>query len=358
MKITSQTDCPSPITPPRECQSRTADTAMRSPGLEQFTRNALSYALKLYRNTLEGSLLIQIPIDERKLYQRSPIAFVTEHRPFECRQHTIRFDGQAETSTILPVGEYTIVISVKGCEPFRTFVTISEHQVTQVDATFADLNSQEFTFEDVLKKNRIWRDPKSLRSLTVEAGETVTLDPKAPHDGMDLEHVPLRTLEDVKQVLGTPDSAFVGDFPRFGRFAPRDPGSDALLAENLTVGQRAALHEYVYGNSRSVAGWAGALDKWIAQEEISFPIWALLDIDVGPHGILVITSSGVICNKLSVHYTAQVRFKGPGPIKLEMNHYLKYGFRTIDVVSAAIPSAKTSVRPTKSALAAAEKISI
>ena len=97
----------------------------------------------------------------------------------------------------------------------------------------------------------------------------------------------------------------------------------------LNLAQRAALNEYVYGNSSSVAGWKPVLDKWVISEEIKWIIWAFLDIDVGPHAVLEVQSSGLLCNTLSVHYTGLVRLVGPGPIKVEMNNYVRYGFYII-----------------------------
>jgi hypothetical protein len=187
------------------------------------------------------------------------------------------------------------------------------------------LDTKAPTFEQVLVKNMIQRDARSLRNLSVAAGQTLVLDSSAKQHNEDREYVALNTLKDLKQVLGCPDSAFIAEHPRFGGFSARSASPDYPVSEGLDFAQRAALQEYVYGNSKSVAGWETNIDKWVSAEKVSVSLFALADIDVGPNATLYVTSSGLVCNTLSVHYTGRVRFKGPGPTKIEMMHYVRYG---------------------------------
>jgi hypothetical protein len=61
------------------------------------------------------------------------------------------------------------------------------------------------------------------------------LDPSSAELSKDLEYVDLRTLKDVKQVLGCPDSVFIGEYPRFRGFSPGhvapEPSSALTLAK-------------------------------------------------------------------------------------------------------------------------------
>jgi hypothetical protein len=306
------------------CNEPTQSRRFTLTGTDEFMATALSYSLKLYRNNLQGTLEIELTSTGATTRPSGAIALITEHRPFESGQHTLRFNDGDAVATRLPAGEYTVTVCAKGFQPFRAFVTIGSGTVSTLKAQLQQQDSKGLTFEQVLAKNLIKRDMRSIRDLTVEAGTTVVLDPASSDLSMDLERVELRTLKDVKTVLGSPDSAFVGEYPRFGRFAPASRRANNRLSSALDLASRAALNEYVYGNSRSVVGWEQPLNQWISAEEINVNLWVLNNIDVGPHSVLVVTSNGLLCNKLSVHYTGQVRLQGPGPIKLEMNHYVRY----------------------------------
>jgi hypothetical protein len=297
--------------------------------VEDYVQNALGYALKLYRNDAQGTLLIELPeAGDGHRHPPAPVALVTEHRPFESRQRTLNFVG-TQAAALLPAGDYTVTVSAAGHTPFRALATVKADAATTVRAHLESAGTAGPSMEEVLKKNRVDRDVRSLRNLTVGAGQTLKLDPSDRDLSMDLNTVELRNLQEVKQVLGTPDSAFVGEMPRFGRFAPSRPHSESAIGESLTTAQRAALNEYIYGNSKSVSGWKGALDKWIISEAVSLSLWAFYDIDVGPHAVLEVNSAGLLCNTLSVHYTGLVRLVGHGPIKVEMNNYVRYGFHVI-----------------------------
>jgi hypothetical protein len=297
--------------------------------MDDYIEKALAYSLKLYRNDAQGILLIELPeAKDGNCHAPAPVALVTEHRPFESRQHTFSFVG-TQAAALLPAGEYSVTVTANGYQPFRAVATVTAGNTTTVNATLQSHKTEGPTLEEILKKNRVERDVRSLRNLTVGAGQTLKLNPDSKDLSMDLNCVGLRTLEDVKQVLGVPDSVFVGETPRFGRFSPSCPHPESAVTGALNPAQRAALNEYVYGNSKSVSGWKSMLDKWVIAEALDWIIWAFLDIDVGPHAVLEVNSSGLLCNTLSVHYTGLVRFVGPGPIKVEMINYVRYGFHII-----------------------------
>jgi hypothetical protein len=303
--------------------------------LEEFVERAHSYSLKLYRDSAEGTLRIQLPQAKENSYLRSPVALITEHRPVESQQHSLSLNAtDGATSIRLPAGDYSVVVCAYGYEPFRAFTTVTAGCVSTIQGKLLKLDAKATTFEQVLVKNMIQRDARSLRNLSVAAGQTLVLDSSAKQHNEDREYVALNTLKDLKQVLGCPDSAFIAEHPRFGGFSARSASPDYPVSEGLDFAQRAALQEYVYGNSKSVAGWETNIDKWVSAEKMSVSLFALADIDVGPNATLYVTSSGLVCNTLSVHYTGRVRFNGPGPTKIEMMHYVRYGLfesRTVNL---------------------------
>jgi hypothetical protein len=297
--------------------------------MNDFVENALEYALKLYRNDAQGTLHIELPEPrDATCHPPAPVALVTEHRPFESRQRTLNFVG-TEAAALLPAGDYTVTVAAKGYNPFRALATVHANATATVRAQLVPTGADGPTMEEILKKNRVDRDVRSLRNLTVGAGQTLRLDPSSRELGMHLNSVEPRNLDEVKEVLGVPDSAFVGATPRFGRFSSPRPHPGTAVEERLTLEQRAALNEYIYGNSKSVVGWKSVLDQWVISEAIRWGVWAFYDIDVGPHAVLEVNSAGLLCNTLSVHYSGLVRVVGQGPIKVEMNNYVRYGFRTI-----------------------------
>ena len=303
---------------------------------DEYTERALSYSLKLYSDRAQGTLRVRVHTPDAYLHASSAIALITEHRPFESRQYALRLGGEAGTELRLPEGDYSVVVRVSGFEPFRSFVTVTPNSLVTIDAKLRKLQEKISTIEEVLAKNMIQRDSRSLRNLTVDAGTTVTLDQTSKEFSGDVEYVPLRTIKDFKRVLGCPDSAFVSEQPRFGHYSPARAPADFSVSGGLDFAQRAALREFIYGNSKSVGTWESSLNKWIISEESSAVLWTFLDINVGKNALLEVTANGLICNKLSVHYTGRVRFKGPGPIKLEMNHYELYGLLDAPLNPAAV----------------------
>ena len=135
-------------------------------------------------------------------------------------------------------------------------------------------------------------------------------------------------ISEVKAIHGTPDTAFVDKHFRFGVGSVAREHPIREFKEALTLNQRAAMQEWVYGNSRSLPGWEGPLDAFVSADPITAGLFIFQDIVVGPHATFNVTGDGLLCNTLSVHYTGKVRILGPGPVKVEMNHYVRYGFLT------------------------------
>jgi hypothetical protein len=170
---------------------------------------------------------------------------------------------------------------------------------------------------------------RQIRSLTLEEGEHLILDENAREHQADFAQIELKSIRAVKDVLGTPDTMFVNKHPRFGQASITRERARPAGEGTLDISQRAALQEYIYGNSRSVANWESSLDELIRLSPVAIGLFVLEDIDVGPYATLDVGHQGLLCNTLSVHYTGRVRFKGQGPATLEMNHYVRYGFLTI-----------------------------
>lgn len=298
--------------------------------MEEFLVRELDYARQLYRDQSNGILRVSLETGRKSEPDdgHSAVVLVSESRPAESRQRTIELRSGAEEAIRLPAGDYWITVAAAGWQPFRTFERVTAGGLTSVNARLRKPAAAPPSFEEVLHKNGIRRDPASLRDLVVPAGETVVLDSANPDLTMDVESVQLETLADVKRVFGVPDVAFKGDHPRFGRFSPDRPANDSETSE-LGLAQRAALFEYVQGNSKSVSEWEMPLNRWIGSELISVAFWALRDIDVGPNAVLEVRDGGLICNTLRVHYSGLVRINSPGPVKVEMNAYERYGIRFV-----------------------------
>jgi len=305
--------------------------------MDDFLDYMTKHSLGLYRNTANGTLLVRLHSDNMGKHENrahllacsdEPLALVTEHRLFGSRQHTLRFDGNAEAAIELPTGDYTVTVTTPGHAPYREFVNVADGQSSTVCAKLQATGTREQTLTDILTRSMVPHEDRQIRSLTLEDGQHVVLDGSAREYQLDLARIELKSIRAVKDVLGTPDTAFVDQHPRFGQASITRVDAKSTSQAALGVSQRAALQEYVYGNSRSVAHWERPLDEWISRNSIAIGLFVLEDIVVGPHAILDVGSHGLLCNTLSVHYTGQVRFKGAGPGKIEMNHYVRYGFLT------------------------------
>lgn len=306
--------------------------------MDDFLSYMAEHSHGLYRNTASGILVVRLNDQDRETGQRNrgrgdadgaPVALVTEHRMTFARQHVLRFEGQAEAAIELPAGDYTVTVSAAGFSPHREFVTIADGRSSSVNAVLRPAHEREATLADILKRNMVSAPQGQARSLTLREGDYVVLDDDAREHREALVKVDLASLRHAKAVFGTPDSAFVDQRPRFGPGSVVREMPAANSDQGLDVAKRAALQEWIYGNSASVDHWTPVLDDWIKNERINVGIYVLQDVDVGPHATLVVGAAGLLCNTLSVHYTGRVRIKGPGPTKIEMNHYVRYGFMTV-----------------------------
>lgn len=312
-----------------------------------FSTYMTSKSLDLYRGTEQGTLCIRIGrADHHEPDQRDdcpqsdvptrpqscddqPCALITEHRMWGSRQQRVRFDGNAEAAVQLPAGDYTVTVTAPYTTPYREFVTVLAGDTTTVCATLPPQRTPDASFADLLQRNLIpVHDAHRYGDLTVGEGEHAILDLESRQHKGNFRTIRLDSIHAVKQVLGTPDTAFVGEHARFG--AASDTGNpDTPIGENLTVAQRAAMQEYLYGNSRSVSHWEHTLNARIKNEMLEVYLAIFRDIDVGPNATLDVWGHGLICNTLSVHYSGRVRYRGHGPGKFHMNHYVRYGLLTL-----------------------------
>ncbi len=177
-------------------------------------------------------------------------------------------------------------------------------------------------FAEKLRQYGVTGDPNSLPNLTTKAGTRVRLDPKLSEFSLNIHYIEMKTIDDVKRVLGHPDRYWATDQPRFGTLAPTRAPADRL--DEMTPALRAALREYVYGNSKSVAGWTTTLNNWIVGHPLNVGLFVFNDVTVAPGSVLEIGAEGLICNTLRVQSGGSVVVSGDGPVRIEMSTYEEY----------------------------------
>jgi hypothetical protein len=143
----------------------------------------------------------------------------------------------------------------------------------------------------------------------------------------NLRHIPINTIDDLKLVFGHSDEFFPGASPRFGQVLATYPAT--VQPDTMTDQFRAALREYVYGNSTTVTAWRAALNNWVSREAIVVPVHFYGVVEVGPSATLDLGPGPAIltCDVLRVHFTGRVRARGSGPISIETGTFEEFGIQ-------------------------------
>jgi hypothetical protein len=293
--------------------------------MQAFRAEALRRARTLYLPDTTGTLLLELSPDGPV----SATALVTEHRPAENRQLSIQIEKGQRVSRILPAGGYTIVAFAKGYKPHRGYIELAADQTTQVCLRLDEPAADPPSFAERAAKYGLQiSDPASLRNFAVEDGATMALDPSAREFAGDVRMLEISNVEDAKRILGHSDEYWAGSAPRYGKMVQKEPPTLPMLRDetNLHLDARFALREYIYGNSQTVSGWKGYLNKWLSNSAIRIPIFLFQDVTVGPHSTLYIGSSGLFCHNLNVHYTAKVVVNSSGPTFIDVTNYNQYGW--------------------------------
>ena len=289
--------------------------------MQEYLDRALQYSRTLYQRGLMGTLVIQLDTQQAGQPPPGATALVTEHRPLEAEQYKLTFGGAAQVARKLPAGDYSVVVFANGYQSSRSYTAVAAGQTSTVTVSLQKYTSPPRAFADMLSKYGVKRDAAAIPNLAVKDGTRLVLDPKSPNLSLDIHYLELKTIDQVKNVLGHPDKHWTPEIPRFGNLVPTKPSSDNFAT--MTAALRGAYREYVYGNSLSVNGWTSALNNWVAVNPVNVGVWVYSDVYVGPGSVLQIGTEGLICNTLRV-VDGIVQATGAGPVRVEMNTYEEY----------------------------------
>jgi hypothetical protein len=281
--------------------------------LDKFLATDLAVSRKLYRPETIGTVFIQhaaVPA----------LVLLTERRPQEAQQYQFSLPADGQVTRRLPAGVYAISVTAKGQKPYRDTIEITDGQVTTVEPRLEPRETNEPTFEQKLAELGI-QGPQP--PIMLQPGEQVVLDAQAARFRDNLHQINLNTPDDFKRVLGHPDTLWPGEVSRFGAEIPEAPEAGPDLTQSY--GFRAALREWVYGNSKSVQRWGDVLVTGVSELGLpSINLFASIIVEVGPNAVLTIGNHGMICGTLRVHVTGAVKTIGGGPLLVWMETYEQF----------------------------------
>jgi hypothetical protein len=286
---------------------------------DSFLAADVAYARTLYRNEDHGALVLRL--DDAMSEPRAAFATILEHRPVEAQQFRYCI-GKAPVPRRLAEGSYTLTVTAPGYEPFRQHLDMAAGKIVEITAKLEKSAAKTVTLREIAARYHIPYDEQVLHDVRVPEGRTITLDTESHEYAKNRHELRITSVDRAKELLGNSDKHWPGDAPRFGRQYRAEPTREDQGGSTFTA--RAALREYVYGNSKSVSGWRGVLDRVLDRDALVVQIFLLPDIDVGPHATLQVTNVGLLCNVLRVHLTGKVVLTGSGPIRVEMNIYRQY----------------------------------
>jgi hypothetical protein len=285
--------------------------------MSQILEGVIAQSRTLFPAQKLGFLLIHLksPVEDAT-------ALVTEHRGFGNEQFMLKFQDNLATGRVLPEGGYTVAVFAPGYAPGRSYIEVVAGHTATVKADLQKGSSKILTFMERLHKYGLEKQGESAEDLSLTKGQLLRLDPNSHKANTAAHQLKLGSVDQVKNILGNPDAVFPGGEPRFGPvMADREPQGPVALDQSVNEGFRAALREYVYGNSASVAKWKNVLNKWVVGEAINWPIFLYNIITVGPGATLQVASSGIVCDILRVHTTGTVEVVAPGPCTVDTGSY-------------------------------------
>jgi hypothetical protein len=275
--------------------------------LDGFLDSMIKQSRNLYQNE-PATLLLKGP--------RSATVLVSDHRPVARQQYriTLAVDGTAKQQ--LPAGAYTVTMHAPGYEPKLAYVELAPGEGRVISADLVKATQKAPALSDILNKYGI-RSGAQVPDLRVETGQNHVLAADSTHPAF--HRLTLTTIAEVKRLLGHPDTQFAPGKPRFGNVITTTRATP--IKGKPTPDQRAAMREFVYGNSSTVAQWEGVLNDWIRLDPQVIGLWIFGDVEVLNDAVLQIGTEGLLCNTLKVHATGTVVVSGGGPVVVEMNTY-------------------------------------
>src|SRR5205085_11641059 len=130
------------------------------------------------------------------------------------------------------------------------------------------------------------------------------LHPSTPEVSTDIEYLKLTTIDDVKKVLGVPNTCFVEIEARYGMMTPSQ--SPLTPVQRLTPAHRSAMREYIYGNSLHVYDWKATFDQMMQANPINYGAFLFNNVTLDEGAQLVLTTCGLLCITLTAAYISSV----------------------------------------------------
>lgn len=165
--------------------------------------------------------------------------------------------------------------------------------------------------------------------LVVDENETIVLSYGSKRVREDYREIAVKSLGDLKEVIGAPDSAFTNCFTgtreseTFDGVSTRQlqtrvaalPSDDLGLEESADEARlmRAAAHRFIFRDSRALAHWRPAVEAWILRKTPRLFVPFYRNITVNNGGTLSVAAStlAVYANKIRLFGTGQIVCQGP-----------------------------------------------
>jgi hypothetical protein len=186
-----------------------------------------------------GTVSIQLENDDM-----SATALITEHKPFLSQQHIIEVNSKKETISTLPVGIYSIAITAKEYEFYRTQVEVTEENPITITTRLQKQISKHTSAIDKLSKYGIKIKGDSLPDLILKKNEKLLLNPTSPEIKDAAYHLELNTIDDVKRVLGSSDEYWTTNYPRFGQMVLTEPKTEDPRKQVMSSDLRTCLLKF------------------------------------------------------------------------------------------------------------------
>ena len=281
------------------------------------------------RGSQRGRLSVRLDDEQGKPVQAPRVLFLAENKATLANQYRIDSEGKDPLAGDFPAGPYSLQAFSTGYKVGRAFVMIEARRTAEVVLRLdkAPAKPPAPTQRDRLAVYGL-ADRTDLAPLTVR--HRTVLDFRTFPTKTSFTILRPKSAADLKKWVGTPDSAFGHDQPRFGSppaVPERQLSSPMLLSGSGQVALQALAREYIYGNSRSVVRFGGLIDRYVAlvSETISVAIFLFSTVTIDDGAVLEIGngSSVFFCDLLRIHKNGTLSVVGD--MRADIGQYERFG---------------------------------
>ena len=277
----------------------------------------------------QGRLTVHLRDEHDKPLHAEAAVLVTENKPLYAVQHRLDPKGTGTVSGSFLTGDYSVQAAAADHNVGRTFAHVRPGETTEVTLRLPRGSVKPPGLTERLKKYGLDGGALDIQPLDIRRGQRVDLDFEQYRDRRSYTLLRPESINDVKRWVGTPDSVFGHDHPRFGpvpHLDLKELDGGAQLGRDAMPALRAIANEFIHGNSKAVQQYEVLLDTYLlARELINISIFFFTEVTIGDGAVLEVgkNSNVFVCDILHIHKNGTLSVVGD--MRADIGSYEVFG---------------------------------